>query len=121
MPRIRLNPTWTKLMHSYDADHQDPRNQACHKVGIPLIAGSLPVGATIVGLPLAAAMFTTGWAFQFVGHAFEGKQPSFVSDKRALAVGVLWWLKKAGLDIELAEDAAASDAAAAGSVSAEAA
>ena len=112
MPRIRLNQTWTKLMNSYDADHRDPRNQACHKIGIPLIAGALPVGATIVGLPLAAAMFTTGWAFQYAGHAFEGKQPSFVSDKRALAVGLLWWLKKAGVNIELAEGSAVSDEAA---------
>ncbi|HVH45346.1 MAG TPA: DUF962 domain-containing protein [Labilithrix sp.] len=101
---IRLNE-WTDLMKSYDADHQDPRNQACHKVGIPLIAASVPVGATIVGLPLAAAMFSTGWALQFTGHLFEGKKPSFVDDRRMLLVGVVWWLKKAGLRIELQGDA----------------
>ena len=48
-----------------------------------------------------AAMFTTGWAFQFVGHVFEGKKPSFVDDRRNLVVGLLWWLKKAGVGIEL--------------------
>lgn len=101
---IRLNAEWTNLMKNYDADHQDPRNQACHKVGIPLIAASLPVGATVVGLPLAAAMFSTGWAFQFVGHAFEGKKPSFVDDRRYLVVGLLWWLKKTGVPIALASD-----------------
>jgi uncharacterized membrane protein YGL010W len=99
---IRLNDEWTTLMKNYEADHTDPRNQACHKVGIPLIAASLPVGATIVGLPAAAAMFTTGWAFQFVGHLFEGKKPSFVEDRRYLVVGLLWWLKKTGAPIELA-------------------
>ena len=102
---IRLNHTWTELMKSYDADHQDPRNQACHKVGIPLIAASIPVGATIVGLPLAAAMFSTGWAFQFIGHYFEGKKPSFVDDKRMLLVGLVWWLKKNGVPIEPSADA----------------
>ncbi len=98
---FRLNAEWTDLMNKYSADHADLRNQACHKVGIPLIALSLPIGATVVGLPLAAAMFTTGWTFQFVGHAFEGKKPSFVNDKRNLAVGLLWWLKKTGVPIKL--------------------
>lgn len=99
---MRLNEEWTDLMHSYELDHSDPRNQTCHKVGIPLIAASIPVGATIVGLPLAAGMFTVGWGFQFVGHYFEGKKPSFVGDKRNLVVGLLWWLKKTGANIELA-------------------
>jgi uncharacterized membrane protein YGL010W len=96
--RIRLDQDWSRLMERYEADHQNRINRACHTVGIPLIAGSLPVGATIIGLPLAAAMFTTGWAFQFVGHAFEGKKPTAFDDKRALLVGFMWWLKKAGLD-----------------------
>jgi uncharacterized membrane protein YGL010W len=99
---IQLNDEWTALMHGYEQDHSDPRNQACHKVGIPLIAASLPVAATVVGLPVAAGMFTVGWGFQFVGHVFEGKKPSFVEDRRNLVVGLLWWLKKAGVAIELA-------------------
>jgi uncharacterized membrane protein YGL010W len=98
---MRLNAEWTDLMHRYSDDHSDPRNQACHNIGIPLIAASLPVGATIIGLPLAVPMFTVGWGFQFVGHFFEGKKPSFVDDKRNLIVGFLWWLKKQGAPIEL--------------------
>ena len=47
-------------------------------------------------------MFSVGWGFQFVGHYFEGKKPSFVDDKRNLIVGFLWWLKKTGAPIELA-------------------
>ncbi len=103
---MRLNAEWTDLMHRYEDDHRDPRNQACHKIGIPLIAASFPVGATIVGLPAAAGMFTVGWAFQFVGHYFEGKQPSFVNDKRNLIVGLLWWAKKMGANVELEQLAA---------------
>lgn len=102
---IRLNATWTTLMNQYESDHQDPRNQACHAVGIPLIAASLPVGATVIGLPVAAAMFGTGWAFQFAGHLFEGKKPSFVEDRRMLLVGLLWWLKKRGVRVDLAPGA----------------
>ncbi len=105
---IRLDAEWSELMRNYDEVHADPRNQACHKIGIPLIAASIPIGATIVGLPLAATMFTTGWTFQFVGHFFEGKKPAFVDDKRNFLVGLLWWMKKAGVPVELAEPHAAA-------------
>lgn len=105
---IVLNAEWTALMKNYEADHSDPRNQACHKVGIPLIAASIPLAATIVGLPLAIPMFTTGWTFQFVGHYFEGKKPSFVEDRRNLIVGLLWFMKKSGVDIQFTEPAAQS-------------
>jgi uncharacterized membrane protein YGL010W len=99
MALLELNQDWSQLMDRYQDDHQNPVNQACHKVGIPLIAGSLPVAATLVGLPAAAGMFTVGWAFQFIGHAFEGKKPSFVSDRRQLVVGLLWWLDKMRLGV----------------------
>lgn len=103
---IKLNADWSQLMAQYQQDHQDPRNQFCHTIGIPLIAASLPVGATIVGLPLAVPMFTVGWGFQFVGHYFEGKKPSFVDDRRQLLVGVLWWTKKMGLKVVQTQDEA---------------
>ena len=86
---IQLNPEWSQLMTQYQEDHQNPRNQFCHSIGIPLIAASLPIGVTIVGLPIAVPMFTVGWGFQFVGHYFEGKKPSFTEDRRQLVVGVL--------------------------------
>jgi uncharacterized membrane protein YGL010W len=99
MAAIQLNEEWSQLMRQYALDHQNKINQACHKVGIPLIAASIPVGMTIIGLPAAAAMFTVGWTFQFIGHAFEGKKPSFVDDRRQLVVGLLWWTKKVGLPL----------------------
>jgi uncharacterized membrane protein YGL010W len=109
MALIKLNDEWSQLMHKYAADHQNKVNQACHTVGIPLIVGALPVAATIVGIPLAAAMFGVGWTFQFVGHAFEGKKPSFVDDRRQLVVGVLWWTKKVGLDVVAMRPVVAGD------------
>ena len=42
----------------------------------------------------AAALFVGGWAFQFVGHAFEGKPPEFFKDWRFLLVGLRWWIAK---------------------------
>jgi uncharacterized membrane protein YGL010W len=97
---LRLNPEWTRLLGDYKAQHQDPRNQACHRIGIPMIMASLPLGATLVGLPLAASLFTVGWGFQFAGHAFEGNDPAFFGDRRNILVGALWWFQKAGLPIE---------------------
>ena len=91
---MRLNSEWSDLLERYKGDHQDRINQACHTVGIPLIAASIPVGATVVGLPLAVGMFSVGWGFQFVGHAFEGKPPEFLRDWRFLFVGFRWWLLK---------------------------
>jgi uncharacterized membrane protein YGL010W len=54
-------------------------------------------------------MFTVGWGFQFAGHAFEGKKPSFVDDKRSLVIGLLWCLEKYG--IRVYEEASPADAA----------
>ncbi len=96
---IKLNDEWRQLFTNYENDHQDPRNRACHKVGIPMILASLPIGATIVGLPLASTMFTVGWGFQFLGHRFEGNDPNFFGDKRGLVVGALWWFEKVGFPL----------------------
>jgi uncharacterized membrane protein YGL010W len=102
---IQLNHEWARLLADYREQHRDPRNQACHRVGIPMILASIPVGATVVGLPLAAALFTVGWGFQFAGHHFEGNDPAFFSDRRSLVIGALWWAEKVGA-LELATPAA---------------
>src|SRR3954462_10755287 len=96
---IRLNSEGSRLLVDYKKQHRDPRNQACHRIGIPMIAASLPLAATIVGLPLAAGLFTVGWGFQFAGHYFEGNDPAFLSDKRQLLTGLLWWLDKQGIEL----------------------
>lgn len=104
---IRLNREWSQLLAGYKEQHRDPRNQACHRIGIPMIAASFPVGATIVGLPLAAGLFTVGWAFQFLGHHFEGNDPAFFGDRRNLLVGLVWWLQKSGVPVQTTDEAAA--------------
>lgn len=99
MALVKLGPEWSSLMAKYQDDHQNKTNQVCHSIGIPMIAASLPLAATVVGLPLAIPLFAVGWAFQFVGHAFEGKKPSFVDDRRQLVTGLLWWSQKMGLPL----------------------
>ena len=40
--------------------------------------------------PWAIAAFAVGWVFQFVGHAYEGKAPAFLTNLVHLLVGPLW-------------------------------
>lgn len=39
---------------------------------------------------LAIASFVIGWVFQFVGHAYEGRKPAFLTNLVHLLVGPLW-------------------------------
>ncbi len=82
----------------YASSHQHPVNRMCHTFGIPMITLSLPlfvVAAFVRGFwVVPAALFAVGWAFQFVGHAFERKAPEFFHDPRFLLVGLRWWMAK---------------------------
>ncbi len=40
--------------------------------------------------PYAIDVFVVGWIFQFVGHAYEGKSPAFLTNLLHLLVGPLW-------------------------------
>jgi uncharacterized membrane protein YGL010W len=48
-----------------------------------------------------ATLFVVAWIGQFVGHALEGKRPSFFKDLQFLMIGPLWLLaqlyKRAGI------------------------
>jgi uncharacterized membrane protein YGL010W len=82
----------------YATSHQHPVNRFCHTVGIPLIVISLVSFPAVPFArrfwPIPAGLFVTGWMFQFVGHAFEGKPPEFFHDWRFLFVGLRWWMAK---------------------------
>ncbi|GAB6195062.1 Mpo1 family 2-hydroxy fatty acid dioxygenase [Lysobacter xanthus] len=43
---------------------------------------------------LAAAVFAVAWIGQFVGHKFEGRKPSFLTDLTYLLIGPAWVLAK---------------------------
>jgi uncharacterized membrane protein YGL010W len=89
---------WSEWIARYSQSHQHPVNRLCHTLGIPLIALSIPLGVAALfvrGLwPVPLTMFTLGWAFQFLGHAVEGKPPEFFHDWRFLFVGLRWWVAK---------------------------
>jgi uncharacterized membrane protein YGL010W len=90
--------SWDEWIAEYSKSHQNPVNQLTHKIGIPLIAASLPLFVLSVFFKglwiLPTAMFIGGWILQFVGHAFEGKKPEFLKDWRFLFVGLRWWFAK---------------------------
>ncbi len=76
----------------YEQSHQNPTNQKCHAIGIPLILISLPL--FFFDWRWALGCFAAGWIFQFVGHHYEGKQPSFFSNLIFLGVGPVWLVRK---------------------------
>jgi uncharacterized membrane protein YGL010W len=92
------NRTWDEWIRQYGTSHRHPVNRACHTIGIPMIAVSvLTLPVMLVEFRwwvIPAWLFVLGWAFQFVGHAFEGKPPEFFHDWRFLFVGLRWWFAK---------------------------
>jgi uncharacterized membrane protein YGL010W len=67
-------------------------------------------GLSIAGLPSAAwlcwglGLFVTGWALQFVGHAFEGRKPAFLDDFKSLAIGPLFVVAEVAFALGLRKD-----------------
>lgn len=92
------NRTSEQWIAQYASSHQHPVNRACHTLGIPTIVLSLLVAVGGIFrhalFPYALGLFVFGWILQFVGHAFEGKEPEFFHDWRFLLVGLRWWWAK---------------------------
>lgn len=92
------NRTREQWIAQYASSHQHPVNRACHTLGIPTIALSLLAFVAAIFrhelLPYALILFAFGWILQFVGHAFERKEPEFFHDWRFLFVGLRWWWAK---------------------------
>jgi uncharacterized membrane protein YGL010W len=90
--------SWDEWIAEYSKSHQNRINQITHKIGIPMIAASLPlflIALFVRGFwVVPTALFVIGWIFQFIGHAFEGKPPEFFKDWRFLFVGLRWWFAK---------------------------
>lgn len=92
------NRPMSEWITQYAQSHQHPVNRFCHTIGIPLIALAVPLFVAALFVrgfwPVPLALFVVGWAFQFVGHAFEGQPPEFFKDWRFLFVGLRWWVAK---------------------------
>ena len=78
------NKTSEQWIEEYAESHQHPVNKLTHKIGIPMIAVSLPLFLVAIFVSgfwvVPVALFVVGWIFQFVGHAFERKPPEFFKD-----------------------------------------
>lgn len=58
--------------------------------GCLAVAQGLASSSTTVWLAWGLGLFVVGWAFQFVGHFYEGKKPAFVDDLLGLIIGPLF-------------------------------
>jgi uncharacterized membrane protein YGL010W len=77
------------------------------------LATSAAVGALVaLGHPLGDAsweiwmatgtgLFVLGWAWQFVGHFWEGRKPAFLDDLRGLLIGPMFVVAEAGFRLGL--------------------
>ena len=74
-------------------------------LSVPLTLGALPLLLGFLwsidrvdrnaGVPLwsiCLVLFVLAWIGQFIGHAIEGKRPSFFKDLQFLMIGPLWLL-----------------------------
>lgn len=95
---FELSPEWHTLLLDYKKAHSHRYNQLTHMVGIPMILSSFPLLLAMMWAP-AAALFVVGWAFQFLGHYFEGNDPAFFGDRRNLLIGAIWWFQKVGIPL----------------------
>ena len=64
-------------------------------MALVLAAGLALAAIAPYRLWLALALFVLAWVGQFVGHAIEGRRPSFLDDLKFLLIGPLWVLVKA--------------------------
>jgi len=91
----RPNEQW---IAQYASSHTHPFNRICHTLGIPLIVLAIALLAISIFVhPLwmyGLGLFVFGWILQFIGHAFERKEPEFFHDWRFLLVGMRWWWAK---------------------------
>ncbi|MET3516621.1 putative membrane protein YGL010W [Pseudacidovorax sp. 1753] len=74
-----------------------------------LLALALWFGDWAAALPTARWLtvgvggFVVGWAFQFVGHWYEGRKPAFVDDLMGLLIGPLFVVAEAAFMLGLCQ------------------
>lgn len=59
---------------------------------------------TAVWLGSGIGLFVVGWAFQLLGHHYEGRKPAFMDDLRGLLVGPLFVLAEVAFLLGLRGD-----------------
>ena len=92
IPRVLGGRTNEQWISQYGSSHQTSDEPRCatHWASPPFCSRFPVFVASIFFRRLwfyALALFLVGWAFQFIGHAFEGKAPEFLHDWRFLVCG----------------------------------
>ena len=59
---------------------------------------------TAILLSWGIGLFVVGWAFQFLGHYYEGKKPAFVDDIMGLAIGPIFVAAELAFELGLRKD-----------------
>lgn len=60
--------------------------------------------STMAWLGGGIGLFVVGWAFQFLGHHYEGRKPAFMDDLRGLLVGPLFVVAELAFLLGLRKD-----------------
>ena len=70
---------------------------------VPTVWAGAGLAALSTGMWLGTGigMFVVGWAFQFVGHYYEGRKPAFVDDLVGLLVGPMFVVAEVGFALGL--------------------
>jgi len=64
-------------------------------IGMLAVMAAMVFPLTLLGdhaLFVAAGVFVLAWIGQFIGHAIEGRKPSFLEDVKFLLIGPAWLL-----------------------------
>jgi uncharacterized membrane protein YGL010W len=75
-----------------------------------VLGATCAVGTAIAALPMplwagaTAGLFFGGWAWQFLGHYFEGKKPAFFDDLRGLLDGPLFLVAEVAFALGLSPE-----------------
>ncbi len=75
-----------------------------------MLAATCGLGTAIAALPMplwagaTAGLFIGGWAWQFLGHYFEGRKPAFLDDIRGLLDGPLFLVAEVAFTLGLSPD-----------------
>ena len=74
---------------------RQPENTSGMAPSAALLAATPAAAIATLATPLwqvCLAIFVVAWIGQFVGHAVEGRRPSFFKDVQFLLIGPLWIL-----------------------------
>ena len=75
-----------------------------------VLGATCGIGTVIAGLPLplwagaTAGLLVGGWAFQFLGHYFEGRKPAFFDDIMSMLDGPLFLVAETAFALGLSPE-----------------